>query len=104
MLPTLIEFFDVGFLRLLWALFVEYLVATGFLNADQHDQWINGVGHIISVAGTVVFLAIWQWHSHKKSVTKVVETVEVTPVVKDNFFKSFLKRYLIQTTKETPVE
>jgi hypothetical protein len=111
MFPLLIEFFDAGFLRLLWALFVEYLVASGFLTSEQHDQWIDGLGHIIGIAGTVVFLAIWQWHSHKKSLqiqTTEQMTVTDSPASAQLMGKFFsgLKSFAVKTTTTTtaPVE
>lgn len=92
MLPIFTEFFDVGFLRLLWALFVQYLVATGFLLPEQQSQWEQGWGHIISVAGTVIFIAIWQWHAHKKDVTKVIEKTETVVTPTAGFFQSIVKK------------
>ncbi len=83
LLAPLIEFLDVGFFRLLWALFVQYLVATNFLQPEQQQMWVDGAGHIISVAGTVIFLAIWQYKAHHKSTVKVTtktgtQTIEET--------------------------
>lgn len=89
MIPVLVEFFDVGFFRLLWVLFVDYLVATGFLVPDQRQQWVEGWGHLIGVAGAVVFMAIWQYHSHKKNTTATAEVA--VSATRGSFIASLLK-------------
>jgi hypothetical protein len=81
MIPA-VEFIDVAFFRLIFNLLVDYLVATGYLLPEQRDQWVQGWAQLIGVAGAVVFMGIWQYHSHKKDATKVSLTLkQEKPVV-----------------------
>ncbi len=66
----LIEFFDAGFLRLVWALLVDYLVSSGYLLPDQRQLWVEGYVHIVGAAGAILFVGIWMHHSNKKETLK----------------------------------
>jgi hypothetical protein len=48
---TLLELVDAQFLRLLWVLFIDYLIATGYLLPEQRTVWVDGFVHIIGAAG-----------------------------------------------------
>ncbi len=74
----LIGFFDAGLLRLIFTLLVDYLITAGFLLPEQRQQWVDGWGHVIGIAGGVIFMAIWQYHSHKKDLLKQPVTITKT--------------------------
>ena len=65
-LGSVFGFFDVALVRYLFALAVDYLIATGFLMPEQRETWVNGGAHLLGVLGFVVFTAIWQYKSHHK--------------------------------------
>ena len=54
------------FLRLIFGLFIDLLIANGFLLPEQREVWTNGYTTIIGAIGAAVLLAIYQYHSHKK--------------------------------------
>jgi membrane associated rhomboid family serine protease len=78
MILPFIEFIDAGLLRLIFNLLVDYLISAGYLLPTQRQQWVDGYAHILGIFGAVVFMAIWQWHSHKKDATKQQLDVTVT--------------------------
>lgn len=83
MIAPLLELLDAGLVRLFVSLFVDYLISTGFLLPQQRQQWVEGWAQIVGGAGALVFIAIWQYHSHKKETLKVItqlpnQTTETT--------------------------
>lgn len=91
----MVEFFDVAFLRLVFNLVIDYLIAAGYLLPEQREQWVQGYAHIIGILGAVIFMAIWQHKSHKKIVT-----TDSTTVIKDT---TELPEPVITETKEVRV-
>lgn len=75
------EFIDAAFLRLVWALLVDYLVASGFLFPEQRQVWVEGYVHILNAIGSIVFIAIWLHHANKKEKLKNTSTITATQTI-----------------------
>lgn len=76
---SLLEFIDIGFMRYIFILCVDGLISGGYLMPEQREAWVNGWAHIVGLVGFVIFTAIWQHNSHKKTVTTVIDKTEVPP-------------------------
>jgi len=92
---AILEFFDVAFFRLFWALLIDYLIASGYLLPEQRQQWVEGYSHIIGVMGAVIFIAIWQYHSHKKDLATGTTTVS-TPSLFGRVFTFVLNKVVVK--------
>jgi drug/metabolite transporter (DMT)-like permease len=106
---VLVEFFDAAFLRLLWALVVDYLVTSGYLLPEQRQLWVEGYVHIVSAIGAILFIGIWMHHSNKKESLATLQQ-NVTTTTRSPFFGTLLaslKNFVIKektttTTTATP--
>ena len=110
MMPFFVDFLDTAFLRLLWSLFVDYLVSSGFLMPGQRQIWVDGYAHILGVAGAILFTGIWLHHSNKKDQIKatVSDTIDsIDAIAKDpmrvRLIKFLLSKITVkEQTSETP--
>jgi hypothetical protein len=72
-LLTLAEFIDSAFLRMLWVLFIDYLISAGYLLPEQRTLWEQSYINIIGVAGAMIFMGLWMHHSNKKELAGPVD-------------------------------
>jgi len=106
MLP-LIEFFDAAFLRLVWALLVDYLIASGFLFPEQRQVWVEGYVHILNAIGSIIFIAIWLHHANKKETVKNLQTTTTQVTTSNGALSgllSGLKNFVIKEKTTTVTE
>ena len=53
------------FLRLVFGLFIDLLIANGYLLPEQRELWVGGALNIIGALGATTLLGIYQYQSHK---------------------------------------
>lgn len=95
-------FFDAAFIRLFWALLVDYLVSTGYLLPEQRQLWVDGYMNIVGAVGAIIFIAIWMHHSNKKE--QISHEKGHLPIGIFAGLFSGLKKFIIKEKTTTTVE
>jgi hypothetical protein len=89
------EFFDAAFFRLVWVLFIDFLITTGYLEPSQRQPWVDGYVYIIGAFFAMVFSGIWMHHKNKR------ELADGQSTTKTNIF-SIVRRLLDKIVIITP--
>lgn len=97
-----IEIFDTQFLRLVWALFVDYLISSGYLLPQQRQLWVDGYVNIVGAIGAIIFLGIWLHHANKKDYQKQLTGDVANNTTAFNNLLNGIKNYVFVKKTDTP--